>query len=303
MPMVEALAEPQPGRWLRALRAFSFPLSALPVWIATAAAAAPSAWKWDVVAACTLLVLALHSAGNLLNDFFDYTSGVDSRSAGDEGRPGRLLVRGEITPMQVLAGGLVSFGVGAAVTAYLLWRRGPAVLWFVGPAMLALYAYTGPPFVLKRRALGEALVFIVFGPLVMAGAAYAQTGDLRGEVLLLSAAVGMVPAAVLAGNNLRDYEEDGAAGVLTLARLIGPRGQRALYTALVLGQAVGVALFGALWASRPALAAAPALLLLIGGTLRRTWRGERIPDIDVRTARYGTALMLFLLLVLCLGGR
>ena len=300
--MTQARTGPRPGRWLRALRAFSFPLSALPVWIATAAAAAPSAWQWDVVAACTLLVLALHSAGNLLNDFFDYTSGADSRSAGDQGRPGRLLVRGEMTPGQVLAGGVVSFGVGAAVTGYLLWRRGPALLWFVAPAMLALYAYTGPPFVLKRRALGEALVFIVFGPLVMAGAAYAQTGTLRGEILLLSIAVGMVPASVLAGNNLRDYEEDGAAGVVTLARLIGPRGQRAIYTALVVGQAVGVGLFGVLVADHAPLAAAPAFLLLIGGTLRRTWRGERIPDIDVRTARYGTALMLFLLVVLCLGG-
>ena len=67
--MARAPGKPAVGRWLRALRAFSFPLSVLPVWIATAAAAPLSAWEWDVVVACTLVALTLHSAGNLLNDY------------------------------------------------------------------------------------------------------------------------------------------------------------------------------------------------------------------------------------------
>ena len=121
-----------------------------------------------------------------------------------------------------------------------------------------------------------------------------------GAVIVLCA-VGMVPASVLAGNNLRDYEEDGSAGVVTLARLVGPQAQRVVYTALVVGQAAGVSLVGVLWAEQAVLAIAPAFLLLIAGTFRRVWRGDRIPNIDVRTAHYGTALMLFLLFVLCFG--
>ncbi|WP_291020852.1 hypothetical protein, partial [Hydrogenophaga sp.] len=78
------------------------------------------------------------------------------------------------------------------------------------------------------------------------------------------------------------------------------RWQRVLYVALSAGLAVGVALYGILGPASPVLAAAPALLLLLAGTVGRVWRGRRIADIDVRTASYSTAVMLFLLTVLVL---
>jgi 1,4-dihydroxy-2-naphthoate octaprenyltransferase len=289
-----------PGLWFRALRPFAFPLSVLPVWVGTAAALAPDRWQWDVLLMATLGVLLLHAAGNLFNDYFDYVSGVDSRTAADEGRPGRLLVRGRITPRQVLGVALGCMAAGVPVWGWLAWRCGTEVLWFVLPGAVALYAYTGPPLKLKGRALGEVVMLVVFGPLLVGGAAWVQTGSVSTAVWLLSVPVGMVTTSVLAGNNLRDYEEDGEAGVTTLAQLVGRRGQRALYVVLVAGQAAGVALFGLLGPGPLLLVLAPLALLLLAPTLRRVARGERIPDIDVRTTRYGTALMVFLLLVLSL---
>jgi 1,4-dihydroxy-2-naphthoate octaprenyltransferase len=271
----------------------------LPLWVATAAVARPSAWRWDILASSTLLVLALHAAGNLLNDYFDYASGADSRSTGDTGRPGRLLVRGEMTLAQVRKEALICLGIAAAAIAHLTWQRGPVVLCFAGAGLAALYAYTGPPFVLKRRAMGEALVFVVFGPALMAGAAYVQSGSLDAAPLLVSLVVGMVPASVLAGNNLRDYEEDASAGVLTLAHLLGLRGQRLVYTGLVMGQVLGAALLGLGGSAPRTWVAAPALLVLLARTIRRVWQGERIPDLDARTARFGAVLMAFLLVALC----
>ncbi len=287
------------GRYLRALRAFSFPLSGVPVWIGAAAALPVSQWRWDVLVAATLAVLALHSAGNLLNDYFDFTSGADSIDEDDEGRPGRLLVRGEMSPRQVAGEAAVCLAVAAALVGYVAWRCDGGVLWFFGAALLALYAYTGPPFRLKGRALGEPLILAVFGPLIVGGAAYAQAGRVGAEAWLLSVPIGMATASVLAGNNLRDYAEDRAGGLTTLAQLIGPQGQIGVYVALLLGQTFVLAAFGAL-TGRPALAAAPLSLLLLVGVLRRALRGERIPDIDARTARYAAALMGFTLIVLVL---
>ncbi len=77
------------GGWLstrlRALRAFSFPVSVLPMFVATAAVYPHSQWSWDVLAASVLGVMLLHAMGNLLNDYFDFSAGVDRKLDGDEG--------------------------------------------------------------------------------------------------------------------------------------------------------------------------------------------------------------------------
>ena len=84
------------------MRAFSFPLSVLPVLVATAAVRPPAEWHYGILAASAFAVLLLHAAGNLLNDYFDFRSDVDRTLDGDEGRPGRLLVRDEMMPKEVL---------------------------------------------------------------------------------------------------------------------------------------------------------------------------------------------------------
>ena len=77
---------------LGALRAFSLPVSVLPVLVATAAVREPGQWDWPILIASMLAVALLHCAGNLFNDYFDFRSGVDHKTEGDEGRPGRFLV-------------------------------------------------------------------------------------------------------------------------------------------------------------------------------------------------------------------
>jgi 1,4-dihydroxy-2-naphthoate octaprenyltransferase len=280
----------RPLRYPRALRAFSLPLSVLPVVAATAAARPPGKWNVPVLAASVAAVALLHLAGNLLNDYFDFRSGVDRRLAGDSGRPGRLLVRGELPPRHVLTAAAVCLVLAAPPAGWLVWRRGPALAWFGAAAVVGLYAYTGPPLKLKYRALGEPVVFLLFGPLLMTAAAMAQTGRLETPAMLLSVPVGLGTAAVLAGNNLRDRREDAAGSVTTLAGLLGEAGGRWLYVALVASAAGGLAgLAAAGLAPRPLLGAPVAMLLLLG-TFRRLRRG-RVPDIDVRTAGYQTVLL------------
>lgn len=161
------------GKRLRALRAFSFPVSVLPVLVATALVSPPAQWHWDILIASMLGVALLHAAGNLFNDYFDFRSGVDRKVEDDENRPGRLLVHGQLAPKDVLAEALICLLLALPVGCYLIARCGPTVLWFAGAAGLGCYCYTGPPLKLKYRALGEPLIFIVFGPLLMLGAGFA----------------------------------------------------------------------------------------------------------------------------------
>lgn len=289
-------------KWLmlraRALRAFSFPVSVLPVLIAAAAVRRPHEWDLPVLAASAIGVALLHGAGNLLNDYYDFRRDVDRRTAGDAGRPGRFLIRGELAPRDVLIEALACLALAAPILAFLAWRCGAGTLAFAAAAAFALYAYTGPPFHFKYRALGEPLIFIVFGPLLLAGAAYAQTGRIEPIALLLSVPVGFLTTAILVGNNVRDSEEDSEAGIVTLAQVVGVRAMRVGYAVLVLAGALGIAALAAARLLPLALLAAPVALVLVWTPLTATLRGQRMPDIDARTAKFESVLLVFVLVVL-----
>ena len=289
-------------KWLwvrfRALRAFSLPVSVLPVLVATAAAGPLAEWRWDILIVSMLGVALLHAAGNLLNDYFDFRSGVDRKVKGDEGRPGRLLIRCELKPRDVLAEAMVCLLLALPVGVYMIWRCGPNLLWFAAAAGFGLYCYTGPPLKLKYQALGEPLIFLVFGPLLMLGAGYAQTGSFQWNVLLLSIPVGLGTTAILAANNIRDQQEDQVAGILTLAQIVGEQPLRWFYILLVGGCVFGLAVLAIIKVGPGVLVFTPVLLVLLLKPLAYVWRSQRLADIDARTARFESVLLLFLLMSL-----
>ncbi|MHC4294390.1 MAG: UbiA family prenyltransferase [Planctomycetota bacterium] len=272
----------------------------MPVLVAVAAARPPGQWDWGVLIASVLGVGLLHGAGNLLNDYFDFRSGVDRKVEGDEGRPGRLLVTGELKPADVLTEAIVCLLLVVPVGGYLLWECGAGLLWFAAAGGLGLYAYTGPPLKLKYRALGEVLIFIVLGPILMLGAAYAQTRQIEITVLLLSVPIGFATTAVLVGNNIRDLTEDSAADIKTLAHLAGPRVMRILYVLLLVGCVLVLGILGAAGILPRILVLTPVLLVLLWKPLGCVWRNERLPDIDARTAKFEAVLLVMLFLTFVL---
>ncbi|NIA06613.1 MAG: hypothetical protein GWP14_03090 [Actinobacteria bacterium] len=283
---------------LGALRAFSFPVSVLPVLIATALVRPLNQWDWGVLMASVLGVVLLHAAGNLFNDYFDFRSGVDRKLDGDGSRPGRFLVRDELKPKEVLVEALICLLLALPVGIYLMVRCGPSLLWFAGAAGFGLYCYTGPPLKLKYRALGELLIFLVFGPLLMLGAGFAQAGSMQWNVLLLSVPVGLATTAILAANNIRDQQEDQVAGIVTLAQLVGVRALRWLYILLVVGCVFGLAGLAVVKVGPRVLVCAPLGLMLLIKPITHVWQSKRLADIDVRTARFESVLLMFVLVSL-----
>ncbi len=288
--------------WVLATRPFSFPCSMVPVVIATAAVAPVRAWRWDAFAACILAVLSLHVAANLLNDYFDFTSGVDTRLDEEGDRPGRMLVAGAFTPRGFARGAALALGVAALACAYLTWRAGPLVPAFYVLAVAGLYYYTAPPLKLKARGLGEVMMVIWFGPALVAGVAYVQVGAFPLPLMLMGVPIGFLTTAILVANNLRDLEEDAAGGVRTLAHRIGPRAAAWLYVFLVVGAPGGITLVG-LACGRPLLALTMLSLLTVIGPVRAVLAGRRLPDIDARTARLPLSVGAIATAVLvCTGG-
>lgn len=281
-------------RW-RSLRAFSFPLSALPVLVATAAALPLRRWRFDVLVGSVAGTVLLHAAGNLLNDYFDYQRGVDRKLDGDEGRPGRVLVRHELRPAGVLVEAFVCMVLVIPIAAFVLSRAGIGVLWFGLLGIAALYTYTGPPLRLKNRALGELVIALTFGPALMGGAAYAQAGLLDWDIVALSIPVGMMVMNVLLGNNIRDESEDRDARIRTVAHVLGRPMATCAYVVLLFMPQVMVLVLAAVgaiprWSALSVLSVAAAMPLS-----RQMLAGHRIPDIDSRTAKVATLFLLLLL--------
>jgi 1,4-dihydroxy-2-naphthoate polyprenyltransferase len=293
---------PSLGTRFRSLRAFSLPLSVLPVPVAAAAALPAMKWRWDVLLVAMIGAAAVHLVGNLLNDVFDFRSGVDRRVEGDEGRPGRLLVRGLMHPSQVALEAAAAGAMALGAAAFILWRCGWAPLAFAAGGAMFACAYTAPPFVLKYRGVGEGAIFLAFGPLLLLGAAWTQAGQFVLPALLLSLPIGCATTAVLVGNNLRDRQEDAQAGIRTLGGYAHGRVAQLTYVILVLIGGLFPAILGATGLGPAWLLITPVALVVAARPLRAVWRGQRVPNIDSQTAGFCTVLSLLILAVYVAAG-
>ena len=95
--------------------------------------------------------------------------------------------------------------------------------------------YTGGPRPYGYEGLGELFVFLFFGIVAVAGSYFVQVKHLHWEAFALAVPVGLLAAAILVVNNIRDIDTDRRAGKRTLAVRLGRERTRLLYAAMVYG--------------------------------------------------------------------
>jgi 1,4-dihydroxy-2-naphthoate octaprenyltransferase len=231
--------------WWRATRPFSFTATIIPVMLGAALAPASlvSGTASNPIIGGTLARLALfamtlvgslavHAGANMINDYFDHQNGLDNaESIG----PSKTIQEGLITPRQMLWGGMAAFAIGAVLGLALVALRGPAILWLGLICLPLAFFYTGWPLKLAYHGLGEILVAIFMGPVMILGAYYVQAGRFDLAPALISLPVALLVAAIMHANNLRDIEPDRARGKVTVANLLGPARAAWEYHLLVLG--------------------------------------------------------------------
>ena len=213
------------GIWWQALRAYSFPASVTPVVVGAAVALGhEGVTLWGLLPVVLLCSVLFQAGTNVINDYFDYARGVDQNDPynGSSG----VLTRGLMRPRTVFAYGVGLFAAGVLFGLVLVYFRGLPMLLIGTIGLLGGYLYTGGPRGYKYLALGDVLVFVLMGPLSVAGSYYALTGDVTLAVLVASLPVGSLVAAIMAVNNHRDAASDQGAGVKTLANVIGFRASR-----------------------------------------------------------------------------
>lgn len=229
----------------RATRAYSFPASVVPVLLGTVLAARGYAGTADAhfdLRTFLLVVIGAvlaHSGANVLNDYFDFVKGVDTRPEHGSG----VLTRRELTPSQALTFGLAQLGAAAACAVFLLPTHARIVvpLALIGLGCAVLYSA-----LLKKYALGDLLIIVAFGFGLTLGAYGVQVPAISAAqcvtVSLYSIPICLLVDAILHANNLRDAADDRAVHVRTLATLLPPKAAQALQLCLLFGPLVFVLL-------------------------------------------------------------
>jgi 1,4-dihydroxy-2-naphthoate octaprenyltransferase len=229
--------------WLRAMRAISFPLSVLPIFIGTSCAMLAGPVNWLLFALALVGGVAAHAGTNLFSDYSDYVKGVDTTNALSSHTG--ALVDELIDPSRILLAAAACGMITAFVGGVLVWAIGWPILLFGLAGLLGGFFYTGGPKAFKYLGLGEAATGFLMGPLMVCGAFFVQTRTLSLGTVLLSIAIGLLVSAVSYGNNIRDAFFDRDAGITTMPVKFGWRIALFLFRAILIVPylLVGVAVF------------------------------------------------------------
>ena len=221
--------------WLMAARPRTLPAALAPVLVGSAAAWAAFAdpgesFSWARFVAAMVGAIFIQIGTNLANDYSDAKRGADTV---DRLGPVRVTAAGLVAPRRVLHATWAAFGVAALAGLYLTIEVGPEILAIGILSIAAGVLYTGGPKPYGYEGLGEVFVFVFFGLVAVNGSYYVQVEDLQALPVLLSIPIGLLSAAILVVNNVRDIDTDRRAGKRTLAVRIGRERSRDLYVAMI----------------------------------------------------------------------
>lgn len=216
--------------WLLAARPATLLAAFVPVLVGTALAAADQAARYDVALAALLGAVAIQIGTNFFNDYADFKSGADTAARLG---PTRVTQRGWVTPKQVVGASIGAFAAATACGVYLLWAAGWPVVAIGLLSIAAGVAYTGGPYPLGYRGLGDVFVFVFFGLVAVCATYYLQALRLSSACVGAAAAIGALSTAIIVVNNLRDRHTDAPAGKRTLAVRFGAAFARSEYAALL----------------------------------------------------------------------
>lgn len=210
------------SRWLVATRSAVLVMTFISA--ALAGIFAAGAGKFDL-AKWLLLTLGLilaHATNNLLNDYTDFTRGVDKENyyrtlyGPQPLASGLLTIRGLLTYAAVTGGLALACGI-----ALIVMGGGDTNLWYLlGAGIFFVLFYTWP---LKYYALGEVAVLLVWGPLMIAGGYYALAGTWDWSLVWVSLPYSLGVTSVIFGKHIDKLKEDKGKGIHTLPVVLGEK--------------------------------------------------------------------------------
>ena len=175
---------------------------------------------WYLALSVIGLVIA-HASNNMINDYFDLEGGVDTDEYVRALYAPHPILSGWLSKAQLRNAILLMNLLDLAILVFLVSVRGPWVAAFALSGLFISVFYVAPPIKLKHRGLGEPGVFVVWGPLMIAGTYFVATGVLPGWVWIASLPYAILVTTVLFGKHIDKISADTAKGIHTLPVILG----------------------------------------------------------------------------------
>ena len=218
--------------WVLAARPATLPAGVAAVVVGSALAGADGVFAWDLFLVTLFAAIAIQIGVNFANDLADAQKGADTDTRIG---PTRAVATGLLTPSQMKRGIVVMFGLAALAGLFLIWAAGWVILAIGVVSIIAALGYTNGPVPYGYYGLGEVFVFVFFGLVATVGTRYVYDQTAPADAWWSAVAMGLLAAAILVANNVRDIDTDRGAGKRTLAVIVGRDPARWLYAAMVGG--------------------------------------------------------------------
>lgn len=225
--------------WIKNARDIALPQSILPALLAVSMAAVHPDFSWWPALVALFGVVCAHLGFNLADDYFDYRhNDVEARKkVTAEGFRTHMekchyIESGEATPKELLMAMCAFLAVAGVAGGVVWWFRGWPVAVLTLAGLLLGISYSGKPLELGYHGLGELVIGVMFGPLLMIGMQFAACGVFDSKIVWVSAAVGLLVTNIVYSHAVLDLKADAQAGKMTFARLLRTRGAMLSFSGL-----------------------------------------------------------------------
>jgi 1,4-dihydroxy-2-naphthoate octaprenyltransferase len=183
-------------------------------------------FSWIPFLILTLGLFIAHGTNNILNDYTDYSRGLDKDNYFRTQYGVHPLAQGFLTKPQQIRWFLVSGALATLAGIYALFTTNfnPAVIGLFVFGAIVLLAYTYP---FKYWGLGELAIFLIWGPIMIGGVYLVMSLIQRGNtnnfwnVVLAGIPYGLGVASINIGKHIDKHDDDKARGVGTFPVRVG----------------------------------------------------------------------------------
>lgn len=211
-------------KWIQAFRLPFLTATFIPAVLGTVLAWNAGYFYLSRFALVLLGVAVMHIGTNVYNDYYDHKSGNDEANTFPTPFSGgsRVIQEKILTPSEMFTAASINFAIAAGIGLYLNSLVPGNIILYLGLfGLLSGFFYTAPPVRIGYSGLGELLIGLNFGPLVVFGAYYVQTGRFDWIAIIASIPAALLIIAVIYINEFPDYSADKSVNKNTLVVRIG----------------------------------------------------------------------------------
>ncbi|MDD5237364.1 MAG: prenyltransferase [Candidatus Omnitrophica bacterium] len=182
-------------------------------------------------------VIATHLSANLINDYADSKSGADWQDKNFyKFFGGSKLIQEKVLSEGFYLKASILFLIISFFCILLLALNLKSLFVFVVylPILFLAWSYSARPFQFSYRRKGEAIIFLLFGPVPVMGGYFIQTGIFPDfKSFILSLPLGFLTTAILFANEVPDFKDDGKVRKINWVSFVGEKQAFLLYYLLI----------------------------------------------------------------------